>query len=132
MFSLKTIIAFAAIILIFHSVATINNLYWLMPWLDMPMHALGGIWAAMLFGYLNQKFFKLQNFRHFVLMTISFVAFVAVLWEFLEFFIDHLSLLKKFGSFQGDLNDTMSDLFLGLAGGIILILFDRIFRKNIL
>jgi len=132
MFSLKAIIVFLVIILILHGVALINNLYWLLPWFDIPMHLLGGFWVAMFFGYLNRKFFKLPNFWSAALLTISFVALFGVLWEFFEFFLNHLSFLQKFGDFQGDLADTMGDLFFGLLGGAMLVLLDRVLRKNII
>jgi len=127
---LKNIIVFLVIILILHVAALINGLYWLIPWLDIPMHILGGVWVAMFFGYLNQKFFKSPSFWPSVLLTLSFVALFGVLWEFFEFFLNHTSSLQKFGSFQGDLTDTMADLFFGLIGGLIFILLDKVFKKN--
>ncbi len=128
--SLKNIIVFLIFIFILHFAALLNNLYWLISWIDIPMHFLGGLWVAMFFGYLNQKFFRLPSFWMAALITLSFVALIGVAWEFFEFSLDKIFTHAKLGTFQGDLTDTMGDLFFGLFGGLIFVLLDMIFRKN--
>ncbi|MDP3015044.1 MAG: hypothetical protein Q8N28_01380 [bacterium] len=51
MLSLKFIIGLLILILSFHILTTINHWYWTYPWLDIPMHFLGGFWVAMVFLY---------------------------------------------------------------------------------
>lgn len=125
MFSLRTIVVFLVIILILHFSAVANSLYWFLPWLDIPMHILGGAWVAMLYFWLYPKNKSIVN-------CLSFVALLAVFWEFAEFFVDHLPFLEKFGSFQGDVADTMGDLFFSLLGGLIMITIDKIWSRNII
>lgn len=90
-----------------------NNL----NWFDIPMHFLGGLFIAHGFSnflsrksygvYSKEKWFK-------ILFIISFVALVAVFWEFGEnlysFLIKDLKL---------SLMDTMQDLFFGIFGAFI-------------
>lgn len=134
MFSLKTILISLFLILFIHLMATIGHWYWAVNWFDILMHFLGGLWVAMVFGYLNQRFFKLPNFWTRVILTFSFVALIGILWEFFEFSLDNLFFLKKWGPFQGGLSDTMGDLFFDLLGGLFFLIIDhvrsRISRRN--
>jgi len=98
----------------------IGFLYDLYPWIDIPMHFLGGFSVAFT-GVLFLKFFdernllKIKNPFIFIFVVASFVALVAVLWEFYEFFLQYI-----FGIiYQLSLEDTMLDLAMGLGGGIV-------------
>ncbi len=133
MHSLKIIVSFLVFLLFIHIFASIAHLYWLIDWVDMPMHFLGGFWVAMVFFYLNQKFFKIQNFWTTVIMTLSFVALIGVFWEFFEFLYDFFIFSKEyFGVFQRGISDTMSDLFFDLIGGSAFLIVDKILRGSIL
>lgn len=118
MISLKTIIISFFLILFMHVWATMGSWYWIVGWLDAPMHFLGGLWSALVFFYLNQKFFKIPNRLAVFIMALSFVSLIGVFWEFFEFSLDNLFFLKKWGPFQGEMVDTMGDLFFDLVGGL--------------
>ncbi len=88
-------------------------------WIDIPLHLLGGILVGMsIFLTLNYlqdiEAIGLDNMTRFVFI-VSFVSLFAVSWEFFEFLLTYIT---GFG-FQGNLNDTMADLFLGILGGVL-------------
>ena len=123
MFSLKSIIALLAVILIFHATAIINYWYWVFPWLDIPMHFFGGFWMAMFFVWLyHSKISQLPSYLIAFLITLSFVALIGVFWEFLEFFYDvFVSSKGYYGYMQLSAADTITDLFFDLVGGSALL-----------
>ncbi len=114
MFSLRFIVGFIILFLGFHLVATINNLYWLIWWLDIPMHLLAGFWLGLVFVYLNQKFFKIQNKWAVIIFIVSFAVFVGFLYEFFEFIFN----ISQMGT-----ADTMGDLFFDFLGGLATAIF---------
>lgn len=87
------------------------------PWLDMPTHFIGGVAAAYFVDVcaLQATAFLGPLHRLFrVLLAVGLVGTFAVLWEFAEYGSDrflgsHLNL---------GVEDTLHDLFFGLAGGL--------------
>lgn len=109
-----------ALVLILHAfLLFFSDVYVAFPWLDIPMHLLGGFSAGYFFIFSLSYFRREKNmkFNKFfaVLFVISLVLFIAVMWEFLEF---SLEIVTGF-NFQGTLQDTMGDLFMGIIGGIV-------------
>ncbi len=111
---------FPAAVFVFHLIISMFNIYDVYQWFDIPMHFLGGLaisyTAVLFFRFFREKgFFDTRKELLLVLFVVSIVSFVAVLWEFFEFF------LKTFFNVitQPSLNDTLLDLFMGLFGGLI-------------
>jgi len=104
-----------------------TSVYRFFPWFDIPIHVLGGISIGCTFvlilRYIEKEIsVKLGNLRF--IFVVSLVALTAVLWEFFEF-----SLTFFIGiSFQGNLEDTIVDLFLGLVGGTFVAFLDVFFE----
>jgi len=105
-----------------HLVFEAFRAYKITPWLDIPMHLVGGSFIAFSFN-LTFKYFQerklIPELHHLVkaAFLFSFVATSTVLWEFGEFTIDYLF----HTSAQNSLQDTISDMFLGIAGGLVFI-----------
>ncbi|MEK7575465.1 MAG: hypothetical protein AAB491_00015 [Patescibacteria group bacterium] len=103
----------------FHIISVIFSLYWLIRWIDIPLHFFGGVWLAMFsiwIFYISGKFSlsKKPYILSFIL-TLGLVALGGILWEFFEFsfdFVSHKKWLAQLG-----LSDTISDLFFDLLGG---------------
>lgn len=115
----------------------INFWYWTYAWFDIPMHFLGGFWVALLFFNLNSKFNFLPNNSlsgnsiinnlTIIVLSLGFVALVAVCWEFFEFLYDVFISSKGYaGVAQLGVADTIGDLFLGLLGGLTASIIIRI------
>src|SRR3989344_7735721 len=112
---------FPACVFIFSNlIGIVFDAYLLYPWIDIPMHFLGGIAIAytiiLFLRYFSEEGFIGINrkFLH-VLLIISLVALVAVLWEFYEFLMFYF-----FGIImQPSLNDTIGDFLYGLLGGLV-------------
>ncbi len=112
----------ASSIVFFHWFANHMSLYWILRWLDIPMHILGGfiaalgvIWlaAALLFIRHNQKLSPKKEW----LWGIVGVLIIGILWEFLEAAYG-LSGLRGVQAV-----DTIADIINDILGGIIGILF---------
>lgn len=96
----------------------IFNIYLVWPWFDIPMHFIGGV-AIALTALMSIK--HLQKTKHLghahpafkFLIVVSLVSLAAVLWEFAEFALDSFTVTN----WQGDINDTLFDLLMGLVGG---------------
>jgi len=134
----KFIILIFLAIFIFHILAVCFYLYWVVWWLDIIMHVLGGLWIALLaawFLYFSGKV-NINNTSSFsvLIIILGIVALGGVLWEFFEFSFDKIILgkienfIKLAGPVQLGVSDTMSDLFFDLAGGLLggLIFLKRI------
>ena len=118
---------FPAIIFILnYTLLDIFNVYSLFPWVDIPMHFLGGFSIAYMTTlfirfFKEEKLLKINNYLVFVLIVVSVVGLTAVLWEFWEFIVDYFFNLN----WQPSLNDTILDLFMGLLGGFSFAIFQK-------
>ena len=96
--------------------------YVLLPSLDMPMHFLGGVATAFFFhrASLNASAVglqgPLQSSTH-RLLVFSLTGTTTAFWEFAEFISD-----RYFGTHaQLGLQDTLSDMLVGIGGGLSLL-----------
>jgi hypothetical protein len=93
------------------------NVYNFFPWLDIPMHYLGGLSMAY---SLSLAYTSLQNHKIIsqldtlieLVLVFSLVSTVAIFWEFAEFLLDQL----LGTSLQISLPNTMQDLLMGVLG----------------
>ena len=108
------------IVLIIHFIIFSFKTYTLIPWIDIPMHIVGG--SAISFTFYNlleiarnkKLIIVIHKLIHFI-FVIALVALAAIFWEFGEYIIDITLNLN----FQEGIVDTMSDLLFGLLGGSI-------------
>ena len=93
----------------------------------MVMHFLGGVWVALLVFWVIYHVKRTVDFQShplfILLLVLSFTVFVGVLWEFFEFSFDQVFAVRmKLDVAQLSLEDTMSDLFFDLLGGLVVAL----------
>ena len=93
------------------------NAYFYIPWIDIPMHFLGGLsMAYSLFAILTflqeRRVISRLDLGVQLLLVFSSVVAIAVLWEFMEFSQDHLFNMNT----QISLANTMQDLLMGMLG----------------
>ena len=107
-----------------HLVLSALDVYKRYRWPDIPMHILGGVFIAYSFSLTVTYFQERKILSELNVFTRSVFLFgltssAVVVWEFgefmLDFFFDTVAQLS--------LEDTMLDMFLGLAGGTLLIAF---------
>ena len=129
----SAVVELGAVLIVAHLVAVITQWYHTHPWIDIPQHFFGGVFAALIFYWITYRFprfFKLiPSFPVPLILVLSWTAFLGVLFEFTEFIydlviFDSLSL----GNFPTQLGvrDTMGDLFFDLIGGLFLAIFMRL------
>ncbi|MFH1956719.1 MAG: hypothetical protein ABIJ28_03675 [Patescibacteria group bacterium] len=129
LFFTRLIIFIFLILFFIHLVAIYFSLYWIVDWLDIVMHFLGGIWLALIAIWLFYFSGKMNvsgiSFGWQIFFLVGVAALGGVLWEFFEFGFDNLFLhnFEEFkilpGCAQLGVADTMSDLFFDLLGGLI-------------
>jgi hypothetical protein len=110
------------IVFIFYAIAAKGfNAYIIYPWLDIPTHFCGGV--AITYFFLVATTHSQLPLGHIprvvhLLLSLGLTAITAVIWEFLEFSSD-IALGTKMNL---GVSDTLSDLFFGLLGGIVILL----------
>jgi peptidoglycan biosynthesis protein MviN/MurJ (putative lipid II flippase) len=98
------------------------HIYILLPWMDIPMHYLGGLSIAyslfLLLIFLKERGI-ITHLDRVIELTFVFtlVATIAVFWEFSEFSMDQLLGTNV----QISLQNTMQDLFMGIVGASTMI-----------
>lgn len=130
--SVKTGIAPALIVFIVHVIASkMFNAYEHYPPLDIPMHFIGGMvicfffWCATKAPHSDIFLGKHTSISLFILLITS-TGTTTVLWEFAEWIND----AYFGGNSQGSIRDTMGDMFLGLAGGLIVSFYASVKHQS--
>jgi len=112
------------LVFLIHLIASkILNLYLLFPNMDIPFHYLGGLsiayTSAQILSHLEKKIITTRlNRMIFLALILSLTATAAVFWEFAEFIGDQLF----HTNIQVRLANTMQDQFLGVLGGMTVVL----------
>ena len=111
-------------VFLFHVIAARGfDAYGYFPWLDIPMHFLGGVAIAYFFHRTSIAASELGIIGPFhpvthAILVFSLTCAAAVFWEFAEFLAD-----RYFGAnAQLGLEDTLGDMFLGICGGVTLLI----------
>ncbi len=98
----------------------LHAMYW---WLDNVEHLLGGILITHSY-YLVIKYSNKEGLLPHIpkpvmlILLFTMTGTTTVLWEFAEYTLDYFFDLRM----QGGVADTMSDMFLGIVGGVTVIL----------
>lgn len=114
---------FPVFVLIIHFFLVFFKIYVVFPWFDIPVHFIGGVSLGITYFLVLQysqkeNYLKMNSFFK-ILFIFALVSLTAVFWELLEFYAElTLSL-----NLQGNLGDTMLDLFLGMLGGLFTAMF---------
>ncbi len=120
----KKFILTNAVLLILSQVAYIKFEWFKnIPFIDSPMHFLGGVLVVSLFLYFfevrQDLFFLPENKMVSLIIIVSFAALIGLLWEFYEYSVEYYFLKLGGVSVLGiTLSDTLSDLFFDLLGGL--------------
>ncbi len=102
-------------------------LYWTIPWYDILLHFLGGLWVGVgvicilyTSGYAQKKPWLIR-LRPFIVFGIVLV--VGLLWEAYEY-------IFKLTSSHGYVFDTILDLIMDLLGGLVAVMLPVLGKKN--
>ena len=123
-------------ILSFHFLSSFYHWYDAVLWLDIPMHLIGGMWVALLFVYLFEKYLlKLEQVHFFksLILTLGFVALIGILWEFYEYLSDvYIYKIHPLNLVFNPKNypDTLSDIVNDLIGGTAVLSLIYLLRKS--
>ncbi len=122
-----TLFAAALIIAIWgvNAVAVHLNLYYHLPWFDIPMHIIGGFWIA-LFGlitYYHSSLVERKDRTPFfvVVFALALTMCIGLLWELFEFGVDHG--IASIALADNDLADTLGDFVNDMIGAVLATAF---------
>jgi|AntRauTorckE6833_2_1112554.scaffolds.fasta_scaffold08978_2 hypothetical protein len=122
------ILALSLFIGIGHNIFVQNNVYYLIPKLDMLMHTLGGVLIGLIFlkvFFVGKRFTYAQLHRGVVIWTTLIAVFIIGFgWEIFEYGVG-LTPLSKLATL-----DTASDIMFDIAGALIAVwwYFKRIWK----
>jgi hypothetical protein len=91
-----------------------THLYYELPWLDIPMHALGGFGVVCLVFSIARYFKKSASFK---VVLFSYLV-VAIGWELYELAHDIIRQTE-----WNDITDTVADVINGALGGVVAYFF---------
>lgn len=123
------------VVLFFHGIGLIFDLYGLLPWYDIPMHFGGGfamgllglaIWSEGVEDVRFKGWFQ-KHLKWWLVpgVVLGFVSLISILWEVHEWILD-VFLPSADHLRQANVSDTMADFVFDLLGGILaLALFWR-------
>lgn len=120
LFAITTII-----LVVMHNLAAILNWYDSISWFDSLIHAIAGFWvlnALLLLEKSYPQFIALKGTKIADALTLlGLFALIAILWEFFEFGLDVISLIRNGIPIetQPTRTDVLADLFFGLIGACI-------------
>ncbi len=97
-----------------NALAGMFSWYWRIPWFDMPMHFLGGLWVGSVALWFYSRSVSTQYLQAF-LVSIGAVLVVGGLWEIFEFSVDTIVSVSD----QNGVLDTISDVMFDIIGGVI-------------
>ena len=113
-------VAMATAHLSFYKLGTYGTL----PWLDLPMHVLGGVFLALVWLFVAKNYIQDVNRVVFSASLIGFVLFFGIGWEIAEligwlYFSDVCRLCSLYDPLVGDL---LLDLALDFVGAVIVVI----------
>jgi hypothetical protein len=117
-FPLWVLAALVVFIFTFNLVATYLHLFFLIWWLDIPVHILGGLWIALLSLVMYYRSHLVHRKDHStafaILVSLCVALLIGLLWEVYEFVID-----RAMDARDLQLSDTLKDLCDDFLGGVI-------------
>ena len=108
--SLLVLILFIAVV---NGLANEFSWYWRIPWLDMPMHFLGGFWIGSVALWFFSPRIPEQSLNVFLISLLAVVV-IGGLWELFEFNIGTMTFVPE----QNGILDTSSDLVFDIIGSV--------------
>ena len=117
-FPLSVPIALVILLSVANGVADYWHLYYIIWWLDIPMHVLGGssvAFAALALYFRTKRARRGEETALFVwLLAIASALTIGLGWEIYEYVID-----RVVAAYGDQLGDTIKDLFDDLIGGMV-------------
>lgn len=115
-FPLWALVLFGLSIFLFNLLATYWHLFFLIWWLDIPVHILSGAWVALvmlvLYYHADNVGRKDHTTLFVVLFALSSSLIIGLMWEVYEFVVD-----RAMAGSNLQLGDTLKDLCDDLVGG---------------
>jgi hypothetical protein len=106
---------------IFHQIALTFSLYWYYWWFDILMHFWGGVLLGLLFYIVIKS--RWFNLKPKTLFIVSFLLVVTLGWELFEWLIKSISNVNY-------VTDTITDITMGLFGGLLVHIISRTYTMK--
>lgn len=129
----KAFLAILAVVVL-HVFLILTGAYYVLHWLDIPLHFLGGFVMAMLGLAIHHTVASRHHTHHnpwwyHGVFVIGFAMLISVAWEFHEYVLDNTVVIwSGWPSSQLSLADTMGDFVFDFVGATLAFFF---FRKKL-
>jgi uncharacterized membrane protein YjdF len=110
---LKRLAILVFIVFLLNTAGSFFGWYELLPWYDMVMHFLGGLWLSLVAVWVLYKYMEVRKDAIFSILL--FVLVGAILWEVLEYAVQAIA---NTPGLLATMPDSISDVILGLIGGL--------------
>jgi hypothetical protein len=114
------------ILLFLHLAALKYSFYWLYPWYDIAIHAIGGAAIGLLILFILWRFVYSKEFFLLIISMLILVSVVGLVWEFFEF-----STGLTFTSSNYP-RDTFIDISMTSFGGVLAFIYGLGLRGKLL
>lgn len=122
-FSLVSVI----VVGVLHFLGAHYDLYYILPWYDIPAHLIAGVGVGFFAVWVHRLLWPDLSQRFFVSIawTVSFVLFIAVVWEVFELYagISYVGMVTPLGLTYNQ--DVTKDVCIGIFGGLIAYMLSR-------
>lgn len=110
---------FGILLFVVNAMASVFYWYVAIPWFDMMMHVLGGVFVAILGAAVLFKHIRTLPSRELFITLALFVFIIGLAWEYYEYIVQFY--VK--GVQLAHITDSLSDLICDMLGGSIGTLF---------
>ena len=109
-----------AVMLALHTAATMFYWYVSIPWYDMMMHTLGGIFLGVFTAAIFTRHIKEMNRFEIIVTILLMVLIIGLGWEYFEYAVQYFI---KGSARLADVADSVSDICCDMIGGVVGALF---------
>lgn len=114
-------LVYTVFVFLAHFLGSIINLYQYIWWFDLFAHFISGILTLVVGKFILEEIEKTKitsKLIHFIYL-IGFVAFVAVIWEIIEYSGDVIFNMNLQHNLETGVVDTMEDMIIAMTGGLL-------------
>ena len=122
--------ALGIIIMLVNALA--NAFYWYVsiPWFDMLMHTIGGVFVAVLGAALLVRHIRLLPKRELFITLALFVFVIGLVWEYYEYVVQFFIKGVQLAAISDSISDIICDMAGGMIGSIFVIWIKKRYNKT--
>ncbi|MBY0328670.1 hypothetical protein K2Q02_01070 [Patescibacteria group bacterium] len=114
-----------------NTLATMFYWYVSIPWYDMMMHTLGGVFLVVFIAALFTRRVLRSSHVHSITTVLFVVLIIGLGWEFYEYIVQYsIKGSARLASIPDSISDMVCDMFGGILGVYFVLMLKRRYNKN--